>query len=109
VTRDSPVNVSPTVQVFHIPTFRALLFALPVSAWHVASALQDALGTPGGSAKVAASAPIVGVHEEAWVAHGSHGAVLAANVTQFQAFQTARALGGFAVPVVAETLNLTGV
>jgi hypothetical protein len=95
------------ISVKRIPSPWGQYLFVNVSAWHVA-ALHAALGTPGGPAKVAPGDPIVKVRDEGWTARAG-GAVLADNVSAFQAFQTARAAGGFAAPQQEVAINLAGV
>jgi hypothetical protein len=98
--------VTVNVQVYHIP--RHTFIFLNVAAWHVAAGLHGALNAAGGKAKVDPSPAIVQVHDEVWSSHGPGGAVTG-NLSPFQAFQVARAAGGFAAPAAEPALDLAGV
>ncbi|GAA2108518.1 hypothetical protein GCM10009841_29020 [Microlunatus panaciterrae] len=94
------------ITVIKIPDRSQLLNA---SMWGLSAALAGATGKPDGTAAVAAAPPLVSVRDETWNAHAGDGALAAAGVSAFGAFQAARGTGGLAVPAGEALLDLAGV
>ena len=97
-----------TLDVVHIPS-HVDLFS-DVLAWNLAKGLHGAVLAPGASAKAEAGPAMVEVRDEAWKARRADGQVIVMNepVSAFQAFQEARASGGFAVPAEEKIIDLEG-